>query len=141
MVGFGANDIAVLTGGLIDTTGITALALSMPRDGTITSVAAYLSVGAAVSLIGSEVTVTAQLYQSTAPDNSFAPIAGTEVALAPVLTGALSIGDTANGLVTGLSIPITAESRLMLVFSAAVTDGIDIATIISAFLSGGVNIE
>jgi BclB C-terminal domain-containing protein len=140
LIGFGANDIAVLVGGLIDTTGLTNLAFSMPRDGTITDVAAYFSVGAAVALVGSTVTITAQLYSSTTPDDSFAPVAGALVTLAPPLTGLVAIGDTSDGLITGLSIPVTAGTRLMLVFSASVTAGIDIATIVTGFASGGVGI-
>ncbi|KPU45185.1 hypothetical protein OXPF_10760 [Oxobacter pfennigii] len=113
----------------------------MPRDGTITDIAAYFSVGAAVALVGSEVTISAQLYSSPTPDDAFAPVPGTIVDLAPVLTGAVAIGTTANGILTGLSIPVTAQTRLMMVFSAAVTGGLDIATIITGFASAGVTIE
>jgi BclB C-terminal domain-containing protein len=126
--------------GTIDTTGLNDVAFSMPRDGVITSMAAYFSVGAAVALVGSTVTITAQLYSSATPDDVFSPVAGATVTLAPPLTGAVAIGDTSNGIVTGLSIPVTAQTRLLMVFSAAVTAGIDIATIISGFASAGLNI-
>ena len=140
LIGFGANDTALIVGGLINTTGLSNVAFSMPRDGTITSVAAYFSVGAAASLLGSTVTISAQLYSSTTPDDNFAPVAGTTVTLAPSLTGIVAIGTDLNGITTGLSIPVTAETRLMMVFSAAVTGGIDLATIISGFAGAGVNI-
>nr|WP_312578833.1 exosporium glycoprotein BclB-related protein [Sedimentibacter sp.] len=141
LVGFGSNDTALIVGGLIDVTGSSSLAFSAPRDGTITSMAAYYSVAAAVALVGSTVTITAQLYSSPTPDDSFAPVPGATVTLAPPLTGAVAIGTTSSGLTTGLSIPVTAGTRLMLVFSASVTAGIDIATILTGFISGGLNIE
>ena len=141
LIGFGANETALIAAGLIDTTGLNNVAFSMPRDGVITSIAAYFSVGAAVALVGSEVTISAQLYSSPTPDDEFAPVAGALVDLAPPLAGAVVIGDTASGITTGLSIPVTAQTRLLMVFSAAVTGGIDIATIISGFASAGVQIE
>jgi BclB C-terminal domain-containing protein len=141
LVGFGANTAALIVGGLIDTTGLINVAFSMPRDGTITAIAAYFSVGAAVSLVGSTVTITAQLYSSPTPDDSFAPVAGALATLAPPLTGLVAIGTTSDGLTTGLSIPVTSGTRLLMVFSAAVTAGIDIATTITGFASAGVAIS
>ncbi|OEH86842.1 hypothetical protein BHU72_00825 [Desulfuribacillus stibiiarsenatis] len=140
LVGFGANTVALLVGGIIDTTGLESFSFSMPRDGEITSIAAYFSVGAELSLIGSEVSITAQLYSSTTPDNNFSPIPGTIVNLTPSLTGIVNIGTNVSGITTGLSIPVTAETRIMMVFSVAVTGGIDIATIVSGFASAGVSI-
>jgi hypothetical protein len=60
--------------------------------------------------------------------------------LAPPLTGVVGIGATSNGLTTGLSIPVTAETRLLMVFTATVTAGIDVAALITGFASAGVNI-
>ena len=130
----------MLVGGVIDTTGLVNVAFSMPREGTITEIAAFFSVGASVSLVGSEVTIFAQLYESSAPDNIFSPIPGAIVTLGPPLTGLVNVGTVVSGITTGLNIVVPAESRLLMVFSAAVTGGIDIATIISGFASAGVNI-
>lgn len=140
LIGFGASETAVLVGGVIDTTGLVNVAFSMPREGTITEIAAFFSVGASVSLVGSEVTIFAQLYESSAPDNIFSPIPGAIVTLGPPLTGLVNVGTVVSGITTGLNIVVPAESRLLMVFSAAVTGGIDIATIISGFASAGVNI-
>jgi BclB C-terminal domain-containing protein len=140
LIAFGSNELGTVVGGVIDTTGVSSHAFSMPRDGTITSMAAYFSVGAAVALVGSTVTITAQLYSSPTPDDDFTPVVGATVALAPPLTGLVAIGDTSNGIVTGLAIPVTAQTRLLMVFSAAVTAGIDIATIITGYSSAGVTI-
>jgi BclB C-terminal domain-containing protein len=141
LIGFGTNDTALIVGGTIDTTGTSSFAFSMPRAGVITSISAYYSVGVDLSIIGTEITISAQLYRSTTPNNIFAPIVGSTVTLSPVLTGLVNAGVSLHGIITGLSIPVTAETRLMLVFSASVTSGTDIATIISGVASAGVSIE
>ena len=112
----------------------------MPRDGTITDIAAFFSAAVALTLVGSTVTVTAQLYQSTTPDNTFTAIPGALVNLAPPYTGVVAIGQISSGTTTGLNIPVTAGTRLLLVFSAAVTAGLDIATTLTGNASGGVSI-
>jgi BclB C-terminal domain-containing protein len=140
LIGFGANETALQVGGLIDTTGLTNVSFSMPRDGVITDIAAYFSVAVAVNLLLSTVTITAQLYQSTTPDDIFSPIAGATVTLAPSYAGLITAGDSASGITTGLNIPVTAGTRLLMVFSASVTEGVDIATIITGFASAGLNI-
>jgi len=140
-VGFGTNEVVQPLAGVIDITGLMNVAFSMPRDGTITSMSAFASVGAAVLLVGSTVTLTAQLYESTAPDNTFTPVPGAVVTLAPPLTGLIAIGATSSGTTSGLAIPVTAGTRLLLVFSAAVTAGIDIATVINALTGAGVAIQ
>ena len=53
--------------------------------------------------------------------------------LAPPFTGILAIGTVSEGLTTGLSIPVTAGERLLMVFSADVTAGLDIATVIAGY--------
>ena len=142
-VGFGnaENGLTVL-GPVIDLTSIGApvnFAFSVPRDGTITSVAAYFSVAAEVALVSSTVTITAQLYQSTTPDNLFTPIAGTAVTLAPPLTGIVTVGTNSSGLVTGLAIPVTAGSRMLMVFSIT-AEGLSLVNEVLGYASAGVSI-
>jgi len=115
------------------------MAFSLPRDATITSVSAYFSTTASLSLVGSTVTITAQLYQSTTPNNTFSPISGTAVTLAPALTGVIAIGSISSGLLTGLSIPVTAGTRLLYVLSITST-GISLINTIDGYASGGLNI-
>ena len=43
------------------------------------------------------------------------------VTLAPALSGLISIGDISSGSTTGLSIPVTMNTRLLLVFSTTAT--------------------
>ncbi|KHL95965.1 hypothetical protein QW71_09315, partial [Paenibacillus sp. IHB B 3415] len=145
LVGFGSSSTGVsVTGGIIDLTGAAGtllnFAFSVPRAGTITSLAGYFSTTAGLSLVGSTVTITAQLFQSTTPNNTFTAVPGALVTLAPTLTGVLALGTISSGLTTGLSIPVTAGTRLLMVFSATVTAGIDVATTVAGYASGGVTI-
>jgi BclB C-terminal domain-containing protein len=145
LVGFGSSaDGISLIGGTIDLTG-TALgplinfAFSVPRAGTITSIAGYFSATlVAPPLIGTVATITATLYISTTPNNTFTPL--TSVALTPTFTGAIAIGTITNGIVTGLAIPVAAEDRLLMVFSATATGGVPLATAITGYASAGVTI-
>ncbi len=144
-VGFG-NSVQFLTvlGSTIDITNasgtLSNFAFQMPRAGVITGFSAYFSTTAALSLIGSSVTVNAQICQSPTPNNVFTPIAGTLISLSPSLTGALSIGTQLNGALTGLNIPITAQTRLMLVFSATAS-GLSLLNTVTGYASAGLSIN
>lgn len=133
-----------LTGGTIDLTGgpstLLDMAFSVPRDGTITSIDAYFSSTAALSLVGTTVTVTAQLYSSPTPDNTFTAVPGATVTLAPALTGVLAIGTTSNGITTGLSIPVTAQTRLLWVISSSAA-GLSLVDNVEGYVSGGITIS
>ena len=148
LVGFGnsANGVSIL-GGNIDLSGASIvagtpinMAFSAPRDGTMTAISAYFSVTTALSITGTTVTITAQLYRSTTPNNTFIAVPGAVVTLAPALTGLLAIGASSNGLITGLNIPVTSQTRLLLVFSATAT-GLSLAQTIIGYASGGVAIS
>lgn len=144
-IGFGNSSTGITeTAGTIDLTGGPGIllnqAFSVPRDGTITSISAYFSSTVALSLVGSTVTITAQLYSSNTPDNTFSIIPGAVVTLAPPFTGVLATGSISNGITTGLSIPVSAQTRLLLVYTATVTSGIDISTSINGYASAGVSI-
>jgi len=139
-VGFGSSGVGItVLGPTIDLTNVTNFAFSVPRDGTITSIAAFFSTTAELSLVGSTVTITAQLYSSTAPDNTFSPVAGTVVTLAPALTGVLAVGTISTGALTGLTIPVTAETRLLMVFSITAT-GTSLINSVLGYASAGVTI-
>ena len=122
------------TGSTIDTTSIDDVGQLFPTATTITGISAYLSLTQAQSLVGTTVTIQAQLYISTTPDNTFTPVPGAVVTLAPALTGALAIGTISTGQVTGLSIPIIAGTRGMIVVSATAA-GVALINIISGHAS------
>ncbi|SHE75989.1 exosporium glycoprotein BclB-related protein [Pedobacter caeni] len=144
-VGFGSSAPSVsILGSTIDLTGASGtllnFAFSMPRSGTIKSMSAYFSTTAALSLIGSTVTINAQLYSSTSPDNSFTAVPGASVTLAPSLSGIISIGAISNGITTGLNIPVTPQTRFLLVFSTSAA-GISLITTTAGYASAGLSIE
>lgn len=121
LVGFGSSVTnQVPLGNSIDLTGTSGLllnfAFSVPRDGTITALTAYFSTSGNSNFGDNTVTVFAQLYQTTVPDNLFTPIAAVKVTLAPTLTGTVPRGTVLKGTVSGLSVPVDPETRLLLVF-------------------------
>jgi BclB C-terminal domain-containing protein len=144
LIGFGNSGSATPSGPFIDLTGgpgiNTNFAFSVPRDGTLTSIAAYFSLTTAESLVGTTVTVTAQLYSSSTPDNTFTPVPGAAVTLFPPLTGVVAIGTTSNGIITGLSIPVTAQTRYLVVFSVT-SAGISLINTVPGYASGGMTIN
>ncbi|MCE5234429.1 MAG: hypothetical protein LLF87_00055 [Eubacteriales bacterium] len=140
-VGLGLNLPGIsAVGGTIGLLGLTNYAFSVPRDGIISSMAAYLSVTAAPELSGTTMTVTAQLFASDAPDDNFVAVPGAAVTLAPALTGTISVGDVLSGVTPGINISVTAGTRLLLVFSADATDGLDVAATVAGYASAGLGI-
>lgn len=144
-VGFGSSAQGLtLLGSTIDITNasgtLSNFAFQVPRAGVITSFSAFFSTTAALSLVGSTVTVTAQIYQSATPNNVFSPIAGTLISLSPSLTGIISIGTLLNGALTGLNILVTAQTRLMLVFSASAS-GLTLLNTVAGYASAGSSIN
>jgi BclB C-terminal domain-containing protein len=142
-LGFGnsASGLTVL-GPTIDLTSaactLANFAFSVPRDGTITSVSAFFSTSAALNLIGSSITIRAQLFASSTPDNIFSPLPAI-VTLAPTLTNLISVGDIFNGITSGLGIQVTAQTRLLLVFYTNAV-GLSLINTVVGYASAGVNI-
>ncbi|WP_321163059.1 exosporium glycoprotein BclB-related protein [Paenibacillus alvei] len=149
LIGFGnsAQTPSVL-GPTIDLTGGPGiplnLAFTVPCGGTIKCIAAYFSVTSGLCLdclggVNQTLTIHAQLWQSTVPDNIFTPIAGTLVDLQPSLTGVITLGEHVNGLLSGLNIVVPPQTRLLLVFSVTTT-GLTEPISIAGYASGGVTI-
>lgn len=144
-VAFG-NSISNITpvAGVIDMSGTSGLGLnmafSMPLVGNIDSISAFFSITENLIIIGTEIAVTAQLYQSTAPDNTFTAIPGASITLTPPLSGIVTNGTITNGVVTGLSIPVTIQTRLLLVFSSTAT-GFNLSNNVTGYASAGVYIS
>ena len=59
--------------------------------------------------------------------------------LAKVLTGLVAVGDVSNGITTGLSIAVSPQTRLMMVYGAT-SSGISLIQTVNAYVSGGVGI-
>ncbi|MEY7999807.1 exosporium glycoprotein BclB-related protein [Clostridium sp. Mt-5] len=139
LIGFGnsINNINIYEG-KIYLGGIRNIAFSVPRSGTITSIAAYFSVSNTFSLETGSATIKAQLYGSNTPDNTFAPIPGASVILPP-LTGEI-IDTITNNINFDLNIPIDPQTRLLMVFSVT-TSGVAFSSIIEGYASAGITIE
>ena len=79
------------------------------------------------------------MYTSPTPDNIFNQVAS--VTLAPTLgPGIINIGTISNATTTLPSIPLTAGTRVLTVFTAE-TDGLDIGTIVTGYASAGLGIR
>jgi BclB C-terminal domain-containing protein len=115
------------------------LAFSVPRNGAITSLAAFFSTTAAVTLSPAvTATIQAQVWRSTSSSNIFNPIPGAVVTLAPSLTGLIVIGTIRSGTAT-VNIPVTAGERLIMVFSVTSPGGQ--ASVVTGVASAGLGIS
>lgn len=144
LIGFGNNiSLTADLGSTINLAGEGAInmAFSSPRAGWITDIAAFFSTATALNLTDTNVTIHAQLYRSPgpAPDNFFSPIENATVTLAPALTGNIIGGTVSSGIVSGLSIPVTAGTRILFVLTATAS-GATLANTITGYASGGVSI-
>lgn len=142
-VGFGSSAPSVSALGLnIDLTGavlgpVINFAFSVPRDGVLTDLAAYFSVTVGASLTLGSLSVTAQLYESTTPDNTFTQIPGAVVSLP--FSGIISLGDFESGT-TALNVPVTAGTRLLLAFGLEST-GLTVASVLTGYASAGLGMS
>jgi len=111
-----------LSGGNLDLTAQQAadgVPQSFPVDGVINGLSAQIQSTSALSLIGTSISVQAQLYTSV--NNVFAPVPGAVCTMAPSYAGILTIGTISSCIVAGLSIPVTAGTRGVFVISANAT--------------------
>lgn len=141
-LGFGSSvDGLTDSGGIIDLTGAAGqnhnYAFSVPQSGTITAISGFFSTTQAQSLIGSAITVQAQLYRSAGVGNAFVLIPGASVTLAPSMTGILAIGTTMSGTTSGLNIPVATGERLMLVYSTTAS-GLTLINTTQGYASSGI---
>ncbi len=110
-----------LAGGLLDLTATQAadgVPQSFPADVTITGLSGQVQNTAAMSLIGTTISIQAQLYVASQGSNTFAPVPGATCTMAPSYTGILAIGSSLTCITSGLSIPVVAGTRGVFVISA-----------------------
>jgi BclB C-terminal domain-containing protein len=116
----------------------TNLAFSVPRDGTITDLAATFTATAGVSLALGDTYVKVELWKAPAGSQTFTPT-GASVDLGP--TGAISIGSSYDGVTSGLDIPVEAGDQLLLVASASNTSALSLASAFAGYISAGAAIS
>jgi BclB C-terminal domain-containing protein len=141
IIGFGSSVTGLPLGAVIDLAGspttMLNFAFSLPRDGMITGLSAFFGLAAELQLIGTAAQIHAQLYAAPS-GNIFAPILGTAVTLAPAFgAGFHPIGTNTRGLLSGIAIPVAAQTRLLLVFRATAEGAFPINTI-AGYASGGI---
>lgn len=129
-----------LANGTIDLAAINNYAFSVPRNGIINSISANFSLSNPLSLIGTNIAITVQLYSSTSSSNVFFPVLGASVTLAPQLAGIVSSGTISSGMATGLNIPVTSQTRLLMVYSIT-SSGLSLANVVSGYASAGMTID
>jgi BclB C-terminal domain-containing protein len=117
--------------------GLLNYAFSMPRDGTLTALSAQFKVTAGLSLPLGTVNVRATVYTAPQGSNLFSATAAT-VTLQPPLS-IIAIGTTVSGTVTGLNIPLTTGTQVLMVFSM-VSQGLLTAATLTGAASAGINI-
>ncbi|PGS48407.1 hypothetical protein COC46_18220 [Bacillus sp. AFS041924] len=147
LVGFGSSlpNVALFPGPAIDLTGtglpteILDFAFTMPRAGTITAISASFSNVVALNILGTSISVTAQLYSAPVNSNNFTPVAGASVTL-PALLGPLTLGEITSDISTPLAIPVAAQTRLMMVFTQTGT-GLSLINTVTGYASAGVSIN
>jgi hypothetical protein len=108
---------------------------TLPAAVTFTKMAGTLTIETPILLIGSTITITAQLYKYS--NGSFTAIAGTACTFAPVLTGILGVGTTATCSVTGMSAAYSAGDAGFIVIGATAA-GLSLVNNVSVAVSMGV---
>ena len=137
-VGNSVTGIA-LAGGSIDLNTIGNMAPVVPRNGVITSIAAYFAVSSPITL-GNTLTIHAQLYASATPNEIFTPL-GTAVTLSPSFGALVTAGSCAYTVDTSQELQVNAGTRLLLVFYAAASTPFETPTVINGYCSGGLSIR
>ena len=140
-IGFGSSAPGKdVLGQNIDITTLQNMAFSIPRNSTINSFAAYFSTSDTIDLTGVNATIGAVLYRTTSPGNIFTEIPETGIALTPNLTGIVPPGTVLTGIIDNLNIPVTAGTRLLIVFTSSAT-GANFNNNILGYASAGIGIS
>ena len=118
--------------------GLLNYAFSVPRNGTISAISATFTVTAGVFATLGAVSVQAQVY--TAPANSgLFSSTGATVTLTPSMS-LIAIGQVLSG-VANVSVPVTAGTQVLLVFSAVDSSILSAASTITGSVSAGLAIS
>jgi BclB C-terminal domain-containing protein len=132
----GAGSSIDLAGGLGPGEANSNMAFITPVAGVISGLSVYFSLAGAMALVGSTVSCGASIWSSATPDDTFTLVAGTSVTASPAMTGILAIGTTSAGSLTGLSIDITSQTRLLFVAQCTAA-GLSLTNTLSLRVSGG----
>jgi BclB C-terminal domain-containing protein len=144
IVGFGDVSFVQINGGIIDLsfsieTIRINLAFSASHDCVLSSIAGFFSTTSALSLGDTAINVVFTVYVSTTPNNIFVPLPGA-VMTTSALTGDLPLGTIVNGITTGLSIPIAAQTRILMVVTGDISGDIPTESV-QGYISAGITLS
>ena len=111
-------------------------AFQIPRTIAVNAISVSFTTTAALALVETTVTVTAQLYKAAEGSNEFWPIDETRINLTPSLSGTVAIGTVLKGANRNLSTLVMQEAKLMLVFSATAS-GVSPISTVTGYASAG----
>jgi BclB C-terminal domain-containing protein len=129
-----------LLSGMLDLTAIQSadgVPQLFPADVTITGLSGYVQNTVAMSLVGTTISIQAQLYTSPQGSNVFAAVPGAVCTMAPFFTGIISLGASAECAIAGLNIPVAAGRKGVVVLSATAS-GLSLMNTVN--LVGGVSL-
>ena len=140
--GAGSVGNVSVASGTIDATNsaIAGLAQPITGDRTLTGIDGYFTNTTGQTLVGSTLTLTVQLWTSTAPGNVFTPVPGATCTLTPALTGIVGSGFVTSCTTTGLSIPLTNQTQAILVARSDVA-GLAQNVTLQGYWSAGLNLS
>ncbi|PGY09619.1 spore surface glycoprotein BclB [Bacillus sp. AFS031507] len=141
LIGFGSSFEGVsLGGGTITLSpgigGVLDFAFVAPRAGTVSSISAFFSTTVA-AIIGTPVTVMAELYTAPAASNTFSP-SGAFVLLSPALGPIINLLDVSTGT-AATALPVATGDKLLMVFS--INTAVSVLTALVGFASAGIVID
>lgn len=137
-LGFGYHQAATRAGptAFIDLTGIPLTSFSMPSAGTLRAVSAYFSIAQLTML--STATLSVQVYTAPATSNVYTFLLGTTLTMPAIPPGTYATGGIVrSGIVNGLNIPLTAQTQVMVVYSATAPS----PTLIFGFVTAALSID
>ena len=141
LIGFGGSEPGVSLVGNDISTALLPLEYSftVPQAGTITAMSATFKNTVALTLIGSTITITAQVFRAPAGSNTFSPTTAV-LNLAPPLSGVIAIGSLSFASSSTISVPVAQGDRLLMVFSAT-AGGLSLINTVTGGASAGLTIS
>jgi hypothetical protein len=110
----------------------------LPVDVTLGSLSVNFVTSQAMTLVGTTLTMSAQLYKVPSGTTTASPVLGFNCTLAPAFTGILSTGTFTSCLATGLTGVFTAGDSGFVVVTPTITAGIDSAVSVQGKVSVGI---
>lgn len=140
VMGPNGSATTLIVANTIDISALLNVAPSMPRNGAITSMSAYLVTVSDLALPTTTVSIQAQIWTSTG-GSAFVPLPGTLMPFSNTLTGALLPAGTYRSQSMAVPlVPVSIEDRYIMVISITATGDVLVATVV-ANAGGGIAVS